>query len=71
MIVALGQGSSTLTVKVTVELAVSCWAAEELAESVRFVDYPFSEGVNEWIEILRVVELTETPKVVASAAAKL
>ena len=55
--------------KVTVELAVSCWAAEELAESVRLFDYPLSEGVNEWTEILRVEELTETPKVVASAAA--
>jgi len=56
-------------VKVTVELAVFCWAAEELAESVRFFDYPFSEGVNEWTEIFRVEELTETPKMVASAAA--
>ena len=58
-----------MTVKVTVELAVSCWAAEEFAESVRFVVCPFNEGVNEWTEILRVEELTVTPKVVASVAA--
>ena len=60
-IMVLRQGSTTLTVKVTVWLAVACCTTDESADKVREIEVPISPLLVVSTEICLVAELTVTP----------